>query len=261
MGKSAFISLCLGFGLSLLLAISTVPTTTYAKNTCVLNGCGPSGWWGNVVPDSVAGCNFRQACDSHDTCYSRCAKCGDLKKAGSKKCNGSCEEKRARKDSCDLNFHEAMIAGNPNSALCKVAATAYYLTVSYRGCSYFRGVKGTKSNRKKFQKDFEAILSWLQNNPEAAARKKTEIALRRLSQIDASDANRLHEHGGRLGAVAEGLGSATRGTPKSSGPRVLMNGLDITRLKIDGKPFNTGVAKQKNKNFNLDGINIRSVVD
>jgi len=33
------------------------------------NGCGPSGWFGKLVPDEIGGANFDDCCDIHDLGY------------------------------------------------------------------------------------------------------------------------------------------------------------------------------------------------
>jgi hypothetical protein len=42
---------------------------TQEARAIVCNGCGPDGWKGSLVPDTIVGCVVTTACDIHDWMY------------------------------------------------------------------------------------------------------------------------------------------------------------------------------------------------
>jgi len=218
---------------------------------CMANGCGPGGWLGTVVPNKIASCSFKAACDAHDLCYSRCENCGDL--FGRPECIGTCEQKKDRKDRCDRDFYDMMVGANGGRKHCVLAAKAYYLAVSYRGCTYFRSTREARFDRESFQTDFEAILQWLEENPDEADQDTAALALTRLSTLNASERNRITSDGRRL-AIAEGTAAGPRMSRRIDGATVLLNGINVSGLMIDGKPFELDEVRQKHRELDASGL-------
>jgi hypothetical protein len=235
----------------ILWAVLSVSASAQPVNKCVPNGCGPDGWLGTVVPESVMGCQLKQACDGHDKCYTRCFECGDL--FGQATCNGTCEEKRERKQACDTEFYDKLLSDNPGKR-CRLAATAYYYAVRYKGCSYFRNSRGNSRSREDIQADFESILKWLEQNPDQARVIENGNTLEKLSTIEASEENRVVLRDSQLALRNEGM-SARRGSSAATPlPRKMLNGIDITYMAIDGEVFDLQEAKRRKPSFNSDGL-------
>ena len=133
----------------MLLSSALLGATPIAAQTCQANGCGPSGWLGTAIPNRIANCTFKAACDNHDVCYSRCESCGDLH--GKPECSGTCEMKRERKTKCDADFRNQIVQANLGKSHCQAAATAYYLAVTYGGCAFFRAIRDALAQREKWQ--------------------------------------------------------------------------------------------------------------
>jgi len=232
----------------------TVATNAYgqAKDQCKPNGCGPGGWLGTIVPNRVLTCNFVDACNNHDICYSRCESCGPL--FGRPECEGTCEQKRARKDRCDVTFYDEMIGGTNNKVLCKTPALAYYWAVKYRGCQYFRSLRDALRTRQQFQDDFEAILKWLDENPDLATVESTSIALGKIAELNVSENNRLSTAGGRLVITAEGKGVGPRSSSAGRTERWLLNGIDVSGMEVDGAPFDLDRVTRERQDFDASGL-------
>lgn len=240
--------------LALAAGLWAFPAAAQQPNKCTPNGCGPGGWLGTVVPNRFFDCSFKPACDNHDVCYSRCESCGVL--FGRPECQGTCEDKRERKERCDVAFRDQMFSDNKNKAHCKTAARAYYLAVRYRGCAYFRGLREVLRTREDFQRDFEAILKWLEENPDATTEIEVDLTLRRMSTLEASENNRLSTEGGRLKLVDEALAAQGSGRSAVDRPteRRLLNGIDVTDMRVDGKPFDLDRVRSERKTFDARGL-------
>ncbi|MGH6814927.1 MAG: hypothetical protein ACREC6_04425 [Hyphomicrobiaceae bacterium] len=182
-----------------------------------------------LIPNRIADCLFKAACDKHDACYSRCEKgCGDL--YGRPECEGTCETKRERKKLCDKDFRMQLVRDNLGKPHCRTAATAYYLAVTHGGCTYFRSVRETLPVRQKMQNDFDALLKFLEDNPDTAKQIEAEIAIEQLATIEAGKNNDLAVNDGRLSLVAS---SPARRTRAAKTERLLVNGIDLTDASLD----------------------------
>lgn len=130
----------------------------YAQET---NGCG-TGWNRYLVPDRIKliGCDFKQACDSHDVCYGKCStyepgkapkqceylRCetnGDL--VGRPICDSigfrenriAAEERRAK---CDATFMIDISRTNPDNPRCDFFSGLYPFAVRVLGGKNFLGM-------------------------------------------------------------------------------------------------------------------------
>jgi hypothetical protein len=231
-------------------SISTV-TLGQGANQCLPNGCGPDGWLGTVIPQSLVGCHFKEACDGHDRCYSRCLECGDL--YGQATCNGTCEEKRERKQACDTEFYDKMLVNNLGGH-CRLAATAYYYAVRYKGCSYFRKQRGEQRSREDIQKDFDAIFQWLQQNPDQVVVVESGKTLEKLSTIEASEENRVILRQSQLSLRNEGVAEKRGGPTAIPVPKKTLNGIDVTYMALEGQPFDLEEARRTKPGFNSEGL-------
>ena len=156
------------------LATSTISISAYAAcgkatNSCQVNGCGPDGLWGKLIPDSIwRTCRFASACNKHDKCYSRCQKCGDL--FGCPVCgysrtriNGKVVFDKAakeRKARCDSKFERDIIKDNEKSWftwLCKRAADRYAAAVRKRGGGYYNGYEPPPDVVREIRGEFQAL--------------------------------------------------------------------------------------------------------
>lgn len=102
------------------------------------NGCGAKGIQGYLVPDSTlfTKCQFQNACNHHDVCYSRCLPGGDLE--GQPTCDDEFA-KLARKTSCDIVFYNTITEDNDDRFVCKVYAGIYKFAVVNFGTGNFFG--------------------------------------------------------------------------------------------------------------------------
>jgi hypothetical protein len=230
----------------MLLSCALLGATPIAAQTCQANGCGPSGWLGTAIPNRIANCTFKAACDNHDVCYSRCESCGDLH--GKPECSGTCEMKRERKTKCDADFRNQIVQANLGKSHCQAAATAYYLAVTYGGCAYFRSIRDALAVREKWQSDFEALLKWVEENPESAKQVEGQIAIERLATVEAGKDNRLTTKERRLSLVAKEPSRRSRSDKRE---RLLVNGIDLTDASLDANMQDVVRA--------LDGLKVESV--
>lgn len=104
-----------------------------------VNGCGPDGILGRIVPNRirVLGCELEKSCNAHDICYARCLLGGDLYN------NPTCKDDEARKrrrQSCDETLYSSINAANGNSIFCRTAASVYKGFVTAYGASFFFGI-------------------------------------------------------------------------------------------------------------------------
>jgi hypothetical protein len=133
-------------------------TADKTAHTCPVNGCGPDGWFGIVVPNEVAGCNFKRACDAHDLCYAKCLPCHSF--SDSPLCYGL-DNKKARRKECDASFKQSLTKAAGSSTTCLIAADAYHFAVRKLGNSFHRGEPPTKDEADEFKQAFEAEFARL----------------------------------------------------------------------------------------------------
>lgn len=104
------------------------------------NGCG-SGWNQPVVPDSPMGYEFKDACDKHDNCYSRCMK-GGTSFGTTEKCDQTSAVKETRRQICDEQFDQeiARICSTyPTEKICRLLGKIYFVAVRLGGSGSFDG--------------------------------------------------------------------------------------------------------------------------
>jgi hypothetical protein len=138
-----------------MLALQAAPGLAHAEtaNACTPNGCGPGGFFGAAVPNELAGCSFKAACDAHDVCYSKCLSCHPFSKSPT--CQGA-DNKAARRLECDGDFKKALVRASGSSKVCLAAADAYHFSVRKFGDSYHRGNKSKLSEADQFKAIFDA---------------------------------------------------------------------------------------------------------
>ncbi len=232
---------------------------TYAASSQCTNGCGPGGWLGTFVPNSLGSCKIKRACDNHDQCYGRCIKgCGDL--VGKSECQGKhCNDaaSKTRKYKCDYQLEKDIV--DLNLGTCKAVAWAYRVAVVKCGCGYFNGFGAVdeKIKRERFQKDFgEALRAYeFQNkNPGTIDLEQQTETLRKLSEVDPLSENRLifmaNDRRPRLS-----LRSERPRSPQFAGPkeRTIVNGVDVTEMEVDGKRFNLRSLRERS-DFDARGL-------
>lgn len=127
------------------------------SHTCRANGCGPDGWFGMVVPNEIAGCSFKPACDSHDICYSKCLSCHSY--SDSPICYGL-DNRRMRQAECDTDFRADLVKASGGSKVCLLASRIYHRVVTDLGVRYHRGLTATPGDEAErdaeFKRRFEA---------------------------------------------------------------------------------------------------------
>lgn len=145
------------FLIAIFLLISAFHARSQPVTATPPNGCG-TGWSLYFVPNSVplAGCRFKQACDSHDMCYDKCSgsfegrceyrRCrsgGDLFQKTT--CitdsrlltsQAMAEERRAR---CDASFYMQMRMLNKGKLVCEAFSIVYRDAVKTWGGPEFSG--------------------------------------------------------------------------------------------------------------------------
>lgn len=100
------------------------------------NGCG-SNVSTYFVPDSWGNCKFKEACNEHDKCYSKCLEGGEFH--GGAKCNDPGEVKEARRSQCDAELEQNII--NNNEGRCEGWAGTYGKAVRMAGGGSFNGIE------------------------------------------------------------------------------------------------------------------------
>ena len=135
-------------------------SATAEQHRCTVNGCGPDGFFGALIPNKVAGCKFKKACDAHDVCYSKCLVCHPFHTDAT--CHGY-ENKQKRRLACDTAFKDEMLAQNKSTRICRLAAEAYYVAVRKYGENLHRGVDPPSDRDKaEFEKLFREELERLE---------------------------------------------------------------------------------------------------
>jgi hypothetical protein len=168
------------------------------RKPCTVNGCGPGTWRIKVVPDRFLGCEFKGACDSHDTCYSQCMACGP--RHDERVCVPP--GPAALRDQCDAQLETDIGAAN-DSWYCRGFGWLFRLACHTLGAAHF-GATGAVRVARALPSDadiaavkanLEAILDYTdyrQDNPDAAARLETlKDPVRVLSQADPRRENRF----------------------------------------------------------------------
>ena len=125
-------------------ALSTILLLTVTANADMsglpsalqTNGCG-STFSSKWVPDKLADCDFRAACDEHDRCYGKCLEGGVL--AGTERCLDPQNVKDTRRLQCDKNLQEDIKKHNNGS--CKGWAWLYGSVVKMAGGGSFNGME------------------------------------------------------------------------------------------------------------------------
>ena len=152
----------------LLGAIVMILSISAQANQCKVNGCG-SGWTSNLIPDEikVAGINFTESCNNHDTCYSRCLECGINPDAES--CDIDAEKPKRRKV-CDVRFLTSMKSacsenGSVRQFVCNRAAWTYYLAVRVIGRPLFHGYIENPYERSSDNASIAAVVPFEQAQP------------------------------------------------------------------------------------------------
>jgi hypothetical protein len=139
---------------SALLFFAICATSAVAQTVDFSNGCG-TGWNLAVVPNSPLGYEFKNACNEHDNCYSRCLR-GGRHFGDANKCDQTPSVKEARRKVCDRDFNEAtdkICEGYPFAAPCRVMSKIYFIAVSLGGSGSFNG------------REVQDLLRRLQENP------------------------------------------------------------------------------------------------
>jgi vacuolar-type H+-ATPase subunit D/Vma8 len=138
--------------------------------------------------------------------------------------------KRERKTKCDQDFRNQIVQANLGKSHCQAAATAYYLAVTYGGCTFFRAIRDAVAVREKWQTDFEAILKWLEENPDQAKQIEGELVIERLATVEAGKDNRLEIKERRMSVVAS---DPSRRSRSEKSERLLVNGIDLSDASLD----------------------------
>lgn len=149
-----------------MLAVMTAPeqalgqqsksTSGKVKHSCDLNGCGPGGFFGAVVPNNLGACQFKPACDAHDLCYARCTDCHP--DSALPMCEGL-KNKQDRRAVCDQEFRRVLLSQNATTTICRVASEAYYIAVRALGDRYHRSLRTLEANAAEFRRLLDAELS------------------------------------------------------------------------------------------------------
>jgi hypothetical protein len=104
-----------------------------------VNGCGPDGILGRIVPNRirVVNCELEKACNAHDICYGKCLLGGAL--YGNPTCNDD-EARRKRRLVCDDALFAEIGTANDNRLACRAAASLYKSFVRAAGTKFFFGI-------------------------------------------------------------------------------------------------------------------------
>lgn len=108
-------------------------------STGLVEGYCGSGATNPLVPENFLGCEFSNACEAHDICYSKCDPGGSMH--GSAYCglSESSPERVAAKAKCDDVFRDQIIAINRGKKICEVFAGLYRRAVVVAGQGPFNG--------------------------------------------------------------------------------------------------------------------------
>lgn len=95
------------------------------------NGCGPSSWKVDVVPDGFGRADFRPPCDDHDVCYG----------ADSPVSRAACDDafRTGLEDACDEAYDWADLEEALTWVSCRKVVLGYAYQVRDRGEPYYAG--------------------------------------------------------------------------------------------------------------------------
>lgn len=147
------------------------------------NGCGAANSWSSkLVPnDALLGfCQFKQACDAHDRCYSRCLEGGVL--FGKAECNDApgSENSSRRRMVCDAALGTGIMLHNKDKRVCSFYASLYQWAVERFGESSFSGI-GEGDAVFHVIREF---LNYAQANPEKYTEQDQTLLLAALAGLD-----------------------------------------------------------------------------
>ncbi len=216
-----------------------------AENQCKVNGCGPDGVIGRLVPNHFFHqCEFKTCCDSHDRCYGRCLDCGDLH--GKPECKDGAKRK-ARRAVCDNALYDDINRLNANRRLCRGFAFAYWTAVSFAGDGYFYGLVMSAEAEAKFRKDFNAALKFYefeQARGRSAELEEAKSAIKLLSRLEGIEKNEVafRKLGDRGLLAIESRDFLSSPRVELPGARAvekqnLLNGVDVTKMEYAGQRF------------------------
>lgn len=229
----------------LAILLIAMPAAARADNQCKVNGCGPDGAIGRLVPNRFFQlCEFKPCCDSHDRCYGRCLDCGDLH--GRPECKDKAKRK-ARRAACDNALYDDINRLNANRALCNGFAFAYWSAVNLAGDRFFYGLVMSPEAQTKFRNDFDAALKFYefqQSHGRSSEVDDAKTAIKTLSRLDGIEKNELiFKKSGDRGQLAL-QSPAFRSSPRVDLPgtgtaekQKLLNGLDVTQMEYSGERF------------------------
>jgi hypothetical protein len=184
--------------LSVMFSVSSFAQTATLPSPAP-NGCGSS-WNTYLVPDSIPilGCDFKDACNQHDTCYARCLpntptallpECTYLKCEQNGELNGQAQcntepfntlraQAAQRKKSCDLNFYSTLGAKNFSNLVCHAFSSLYYKAVDRFGGGSFFGAAPTIASLDVVPNFNRAVIADFLKNASPAELKRVEEDLK-----------------------------------------------------------------------------------
>lgn len=222
-------------------------------NTCKPNGCGPDGALGMAVPNRtiLTQCEFEAACNKHDLCYSRCEACGDL--AG----QGTCTNQTARelrRTGCDIALEADIDAINNKRTVCKVWSWLFYEFVSKGGRRLFHGRRLPIELSEPWagqSRSLNALAEYVEKNPGKIDLDEFNRTMTGLSALQSKEPNFFKF------ALVEGEPKLSFGGKSSDVPLTIVgkrptgeliarqriiNGVDVSGMVVDGKPFDLNAA-------------------
>ncbi len=242
-----------------ILALAVLCTTTLhlhaQDNQCTVNGCGPGGVLGKLIPNKYQGyfaqCEFKNACDKHDKCYSNCMKCSSwygTERCKEKSCWFSWEN--TFKSQCDEQLYTDISLANQGNRVCDGFASVYKAAVKLLGCNFYYGQKFSRDKQLQFQKNFDALMQYYEfhrRNDIPLDRKSLDAVIDQLSRSPAVEKN-IFDFSIRKGAPTlsvEAFDMGTAGAPKpapetlAKGVRIsrYINGIEVTNMIDDSATF------------------------
>lgn len=164
------------FVAALCLMACAANTPAQTPPALLTNGCG-SGTFAFLVPNKtkfVARCEFENACNAHDICYAKCLEGGALE--GNSTCNIQ-DDKRRRRQVCDVSLQTDIINGNPGKQVCSMYASVYRFAVQLAGENYFKGLAGAAASNAALS----AFMSYVEKRPDVFDMAEVELAFERLA--------------------------------------------------------------------------------
>lgn len=225
---------------------------------------------GTLIPEYVAGCDFKTACDQHDRCYGRCDRSNCPGQLNANKCAGNCamcdprcpKSRQQRRKVCDAQLTIDIVRNN--SGRCEAAAYAYSFAVSAAGCWFFRGFGplGTTERQRRlketFQSNFDAAYARAKADPgvmKPAIAEPEKRAVREVGEVvDMADYKLVVDHAFRrpiLKLKKKGMNFRGFGGARD---RVLLNGVDVTDVTVSGKMFDLNEVRKARPDFDTSGL-------